>query len=221
MYGLKFASRILVPLLGLAAVVVIAFRIGIRPEQVSSAALWSLREAFAAVGASARFLHAVLLEGSTRAPAVVTGLAAILMVPLLGTAVMGLRRTKRRAARQLKRTGPAKRSHELPRLARVWIDVDGPRRTRMRLSGEMLRIGRDEDNDLQLEEAGVQRYHAVIQRTPDAEFVLLDVSGSKGRGTIVNGRRQSRARLNDGDQIQFGRTRVTFHFEPVSHALHA
>jgi pSer/pThr/pTyr-binding forkhead associated (FHA) protein len=56
----------------------------------------------------------------------------------------------------------------------------------------------------------VQRYHAVIERTPEAAFVIIDVSGEGGNGVRINGERQARARLFDGDVIELGRTRLTF-----------
>ena len=56
----------------------------------------------------------------------------------------------------------------------------------------------------------VHRYHAVIERTPDEAFVITDLSGKDGNGVRVNGERQSRAQLADGDVIELGRTRLKF-----------
>ena len=86
----------------------------------------------------------------------------------------------------------------------------------MRLAGELIRIGRDEENDLRLADPNVHRHHALIQRTPDAEFVVFDVSGGRGNGVFVNGRRHARARLRDGDLITLGNSRVRFRCEPIS-----
>jgi hypothetical protein len=220
MPGLKLVLGLTVSLAVAGGAAVVA-RSGGEVGHASWAVLPALQQSASAIFALVGPGYDVLAQGFVRAPAVVAGAAAVFSVPLLAVLVVVLRRTRRAAAVGLKRRVPASQARDLPRLAKVWVDVDGPRRLRVRLAGEMLRIGGDEDNDLRLEGAGVQRYHAVIQRTPDAEFILLDVSDAKGRGTIVNGRRQSRVQLNDGDQIQFGRTRVTFHFEPISHTVHA
>ena len=92
----------------------------------------------------------------------------------------------------------------------AWLTVDGPGPRTLALDGRRIRIGRDVDNDVRLPDATVQRYHAVIERTPEAAFVIVDVSGEKGNGILINGARQSRARLCDGDVIKLGRTCLKF-----------
>ena len=162
--------------------------------------------------------------GRQRAPAVVAGLAILIVVPLVALAMQLVRRLgASQALRQISvsRARRAADAAALPRLANVWIDVDGPRRHRHRLAGELTRIGRDEENDLQLEDPNVHRHHALIQRTSDAEFVVVDVSGVRGNGVAVNGRRLARARLRDGDLIELGTSRVRFRCEPISHAMSA
>ena len=56
----------------------------------------------------------------------------------------------------------------------------------------------------------MHRYHAVIERTPQAAFEIVDISGEDGNGMLINGARQSRARLCDGDVITLGRTCLKF-----------
>src|SRR5262249_4214782 len=92
----------------------------------------------------------------------------------------------------------------------AWLTVDGPGPRTLALDSRRIRIGRDEDNDVRLADATVQRYHAVIERTAEAAFVIVDVSGEKGNGILINGARQSRARLCDGDEIKLGRTCLRF-----------
>jgi pSer/pThr/pTyr-binding forkhead associated (FHA) protein len=79
-------------------------------------------------------------------------------------------------------------------------------------SGEILRIGRHSDNDIALDHASVHRHHALIQRTPDREFVLVDLTAGTGNVLLLNDRRVDRsAGLRDGDRIMLGETTVTFH----------
>ncbi len=170
-------------------------------------------------GATSSFMK-TLRMGQERAPAVVVGLAAVILVPLIAFFMVVVRRVQYAAAlrqEQASQLQQAEVAAGLPRLSNAWIDINGARR--FRLAGELLRIGRDEENDLKLEDPNVHRHHALIQRTPDAEFILLDVSGEGGNGMVVNGRRMRRARLKDGDMIELGNTRVRFHCEPISRTM--
>ncbi|MGI9422780.1 MAG: FHA domain-containing protein [Hyphomicrobiaceae bacterium] len=74
----------------------------------------------------------------------------------------------------------------------------------------LVRIGREEDNDVQLVHKTVHRYHAIIERTPEAEFVLTDVSGDGGNGVRVDGERIERLRLRGGEVIDIGRIQLQF-----------
>ncbi|MFQ5857657.1 MAG: FHA domain-containing protein [Anaerolineae bacterium] len=68
------------------------------------------------------------------------------------------------------------------------------------LEGELVSIGRDEDNDVVLPDRRVSRRHAVIERQGD-RYHLRDC-GSKN-GTFVNGTLlQGPVSLKDGDEIQ-------------------
>ena len=78
------------------------------------------------------------------------------------------------------------------------------------LDRRLVCIGRHQDNDIRLPDTAVHRYHAVIERTPDEAFVITDLSGKDGNGVRINGERQSRAQLADGDVIELGRTRLKF-----------
>lgn len=75
---------------------------------------------------------------------------------------------------------------------------------------EMLRLGREDDNDVCLDEATVHRYHAVIKRSLEAGYVISDISNDGGNGVFVNGRRTREARLEDGDEINLGVAKITF-----------
>ena len=92
----------------------------------------------------------------------------------------------------------------------AWIEVDGTVHGRHPVTRELLRIGREDDNDIVLPLQTVHRYHAVIQRTDDAEIVVMDLSSRQGNGVVVNGKRISRQRLANGDIIQLGESRLTY-----------
>jgi hypothetical protein len=157
--------------------------------------------------------------GQERAPAIMVGLGAVVVVPFIALVMSAGRRVRHGAEMRASHALQSRRARDaahLPRTANAWIDVDGPRRTRLRIAGELTRIGRDEENDLRLTDPNVHRHHALIQRTPDAEFMVFDVSGGRGNGVFVNGRPRARARLRDGDQITLGNTQVTFRCEPIA-----
>jgi hypothetical protein len=160
-----------------------------------------------------------LRVGQERTPAVIVGLGAVIVVPFIALVMSAGRRVRhvsQMRAEHALRNRQAREAARLPRTANAWIDVDGPRRMRLRLAGELTRIGRDEENDLRLADPNVHKNHALIQRTPDAEFVVFDVSGARGNGVFVNGRPTARARLRDGDTITLGSTQVTFRCEPIA-----
>lgn len=165
-----------------------------------------------------------LRMGQERTPAIIVGLGAVIIVPVIAL-VMSAGRSVRHVAElrasDAARNRQAREAARLPRTANAWIDVNDPGRTRLRIAGELVRIGRDEENDLRLADPNVHRHHALIQRTPDAEFMVFDVSGGRGNGVFVNGRPRARARLRDGDTITLGSTQVTFRCEPIAFTVPA
>lgn len=71
------------------------------------------------------------------------------------------------------------------------------------LTGEVLTIGRSEDNHLRLDDPYVSRHHALLRTTGDV--VLVEGNGSSG-GVYVNGRRIDRpTSLQPGDVVRLGR----------------
>lgn len=173
---------------------------------------------------AAEMAYATIRSGQERAPAVVIGLGVLLVFPLaamLTRAAQGRRRRREAARARAALARQAAEASALLRPAGAWLDVDKPRPAYHKMEGELLRIGRDRENDLRLEDPNVHLHHALIQRTPDAEFILVDVTGGKGNGTLVNGRRMARARLRDGDLIELGNSRVRFRCELVSRTARA
>jgi hypothetical protein len=75
------------------------------------------------------------------------------------------------------------------------------------LAGERVTIGRSPDAQVFLDDVTVSRDHAVlVQRNGDW---FLDDSGSLN-GTYVNRRRIDSHRLQDGDELQIGKYKLTY-----------
>lgn len=171
-----------------------------------------------------------------RAPALVLGLAALMAVPPL--ALLGLWVSRREAqsvavseaqtqVRRVPRSAKAEprdgvRTGHIPlRPLEAWVEVvdsdaaaSGSREQRYSLARTLLRIGRETDNDICLQDITVHRYHAAIHRTEDAEFVITDLSSKAGNGVVVNGRAVAEARLASGDVIELGNARLKFSAAP-------
>ncbi len=74
-------------------------------------------------------------------------------------------------------------------------------------AGERTRIGRSPDCDIFLDDVTVSRNHAVLVEREGAFFA--EDQGSLN-GTFVNRRRIDRAQLENGDELQIGKFRMTF-----------
>lgn len=73
-----------------------------------------------------------------------------------------------------------------------------------------LTIGREHDNNVEIKDPDVARYHARILRERD-DFVVEDLNSSTG--TWINGERKTRAVLSHGDVIRVGQTELALDFE--------
>jgi len=69
-----------------------------------------------------------------------------------------------------------------------------------------LAIGRSPQCQVQLDEEGVSRRHAVFELTPEGNVQIVDLDSRNG--TFVNGSPVSRETLRDGDKIQIGGTTI-------------
>lgn len=71
-------------------------------------------------------------------------------------------------------------------------------------------IGRNPTTNITLLDDGISREHALILWDPeDRIYSIEDLQSTNG--TKVNGKRVRSAPLSDGDEIQIGHTRFTFH----------
>jgi hypothetical protein len=86
----------------------------------------------------------------------------------------------------------------------VSLTVNG---TKFELDGIQTVIGRSKDCDIQLADPNVSRRHAEI-RQEGAAYWAVDLDSTNGME--VNGRRQQRAKLRQGDRIVLGSTELVF-----------
>jgi pSer/pThr/pTyr-binding forkhead associated (FHA) protein len=75
------------------------------------------------------------------------------------------------------------------------------------LQQDAITVGRSPDCDIFLDDVTVSRRHALLKRE-DGQFLLED-QGSLN-GTFLNRRRIESAPLEDGDELQIGKYRLTF-----------
>lgn len=96
-----------------------------------------------------------------------------------------------------------------PRRARLEGDALGAS-GRFEIRGGLVRIGRADDNELVLDQAGLDPYHAAIEQTVDFDIYLCDLTRGSRKAPRVNGRSVRRQRLCDGDLITLGRVQLTY-----------
>ena len=78
---------------------------------------------------------------------------------------------------------------------------------RAKVLKDVTTVGRHTDNVIQLLDPEVSKTHLVIRKN-NAGFVLEDLGSANG--TLVNGRRESRRQLQDGDLITLGNSTIRF-----------
>jgi hypothetical protein len=86
----------------------------------------------------------------------------------------------------------------------VTVTVNGHRHE---LDKRRVVIGRSRDCDIQLSDSNVSRRHAEL-RQEGATYWIVDLDSTNG--VVVNGRRQGRAKLQNGDTITLGATDLVF-----------
>src|SRR5262249_45449373 len=67
---------------------------------------------------------------------------------------------------------------------------------------------------LRLDDESVSRMHAVIEVTGPDEIYIIDLGSN--RGTVVNGQKVNKCKLQSGDEVQLGDTRVVVTIGAVS-----
>jgi FHA domain len=175
-------------------------------------------------------LRSLIETGYQRAPVLIIVLSALLLLPVVALVSYFLQRAARRRSERAAIDAMARKAEsaewpgEVPagvsrsipvRLHEAWLVIGDSGGQTLPLAMHVTRIGRQLDNDLRLADPSVHRYHAVIERTSRDEFVITDLSGKEGNGIRINGERQERAHLVDGDVIELGRTRLKFESVPI------
>ncbi|MGE8942825.1 FHA domain-containing protein [Leptospira interrogans] len=144
-------------------------------------------------------------NGYAKSPAMMIGLSALVVFPLLA----GLGLLLRRGLTPV--PSPHHDVEDTPAPTRqAWIEVEGQENSRQRIAGTMLRIGRQDDNDLCIDHKTVHRYHAVVYRSADTGFVIMDLGGDQGNGIRVNDVLVAQAPLKPGDRLLLGQVPLLF-----------
>ncbi len=97
---------------------------------------------------------------------------------------------------------------EKPRAPKASIEMKDGERSSVQLGPEPMLIGRDQQNDVVLDDTRVSRKHAEI-RLRLGRYTLYDLQSTNG--TYVNGRRVAEVVLNDGDRISVAGLDLIFH----------
>jgi FHA domain len=226
------STPIILSILASIAVACVAAIVFANPAAAAVALSLTLNT-FALASSAWAFSHQWAIENYSRTPALMVGLAALLLLPPLALASglvarMALPRPGRTpsggridaVSRGQKHSATPDHPSNMAWPREAWLTLEqqpgnhqpGLYRSMPR---ELLSIGRGEDNDLVLDAATVHRYHAVIQRTPDALFLIKDLGGPGGNGVIVNDERVTEAHLLDADRIRLGAVTLVFHARRV------
>jgi hypothetical protein len=87
--------------------------------------------------------------------------------------------------------------------------------SRFLLDSDLTLVGRHPESDIFLDDVTVSRRHAEFYRQ-GGRFTVRDVGSLNG--TYVNRERIEEANLNDGDEVQIGKFRLTFLMSPRTQA---
>jgi hypothetical protein len=81
-----------------------------------------------------------------------------------------------------------------------------------------IKIGKLSSSHLRIDDESASRMHAVIEITDSGEYFIIDLGSSKG--TIVNGQKVNKAKLQSGDTIVLGNTKLVVTIgEPIGGAM--
>lgn len=175
-----------------------------------------------------------IAQGYAAAPALVLGIAFLLTLPAIAALQPVVRYVQRSqdATRRYRPvdtdaavepvSGDATGVPGMPQRcsAHAFLEVVGVSGTHFAILRDMLRIGREDDNDIRIPSTAVHRYHAAIYREHSDDWHIADLSGREGNGIRVNGQRCCDARLADGDIIELGPGRLRFRTALQSTCMH-
>lgn len=147
------------------------------------------------------------------APALTVGVVVALLLPVVATSGVLVRLTfgKRRNKSAEDHVPPTVRTR--PRSAwrhAAWLEFADSSIPNYQIRSALVRIGREADNDLTLNDPKVHRYHAVVERTPDAEYMITYLGDPDRAGLRVNGESTQRQRLRGGEILEIGSIKLRF-----------
>src|SRR6478752_1462681 len=87
------------------------------------------------------------------------------------------------------------------------IDPKGDQLVRKEtLTQDIIKVGKLSSSHLRIDDEAVSRMHAVIEITSPNEIYIIDLGSTKG--TLVNGQKINKAKVQSGDEIVLGDTRI-------------
>ncbi len=84
------------------------------------------------------------------------------------------------------------------------------------LSQDIIKVGKLPSSHLRIDDDNVSRMHAVIEVTSPDDIFIIDLGSASG--TIVNGQKVNKCKLQSGDEIQLGDTKVVVEIGAVATA---
>lgn len=82
------------------------------------------------------------------------------------------------------------------------------------LSQDIIKVGKLPSSHLRIEDENVSRMHAVIEVTGPDEIYIIDLGSAAG--TVVNGKKVNKGRLQNGDEVTLGATRIIVEIGPAA-----
>ncbi len=148
------------------------------------------------------------------APALVLGLAFALALPAIATTGALVRHMFNRSDVPEVSTSATVRTQPISTWRQnAYLEIPGDRN--YPISKDIVRIGRETDNDLCLAHPTVHRYHAVLELSPDAEFLISYIGDPDHDGLRINGQAAARQRLRGGEELEIGAIKLRFALRPV------
>src|SRR6476469_1671978 len=74
------------------------------------------------------------------------------------------------------------------------------------LTQDIIKIGKLSSSHLRIDDESVSRMHAVIEIAGPGEIYIIDLGSTKG--TLVNGQKVNKTKLQSGDQVVLGGTKL-------------
>ncbi len=130
------------------------------------------------------------------------GLAALALVAFGGLALVR-RRHRLRAARAAEAAAAE---------PYAYLEFFDDAESRHPVRDQAVRLGRNPDNDVPLNNTSVSAYHAEIQRRRDGTFIVTDLDSLNG--VAINDEPVDVGRLDDGDIVDLGEVRFRFRLNP-------